>query len=171
MDLGHLEEMVSSLVDASIAPTTKTVYMSGQRKYLDFCESIQCQPLPMTEDRACLFVVYLTDIGLKHSSIKGYLPAIRRLQVVAGLGNPFSASWSLLECTLKGVKHQEARSLVTRPQSRLPITPGILRHLRGIWGRSPHDYDAIMLWAACCMCFFFWFFKVGGGNCIIHAGV
>lgn len=154
MDLGHLEEMVSSLVDASIAPTTKRVYMSGQRKYLAFCESIQCQPLPMTEDRACLFVAYLTDLGLKHSSIKGYLSAVRRLQVVAGLGNPFSASWPLLECTLKGVKRQEARSSVTRPQSRLPITPGILRHLRGIWGRNPHDYDAIMLWAACCMCFF-----------------
>ena len=113
---------------------------------------------------------YLTDIGLKHSSIKGYLSAVRCLQVVAGLGNPFSASWPLLECTLKGIKCQEARSSVTRPQSRLPITPGILRQLSGIWGRSPHDYDAIMLWAACCIAFF-WFFKVGGGNCIIHAGV
>ena len=70
MDIGHLEEMVSSLVDASIAPTTKRVYMSGQRKYLAYCESIQCQPLSMTEDRA-LFVAYLMDIGLKHSSIKG----------------------------------------------------------------------------------------------------
>ena len=50
VDLGHLEEMVSSLVNASIAPTTKRVYMPGQRKYLAFCESIQCQPLPMTED-------------------------------------------------------------------------------------------------------------------------
>ena len=124
MDLGYLEEMVSSLVDASIAPTSKRVYMSGQRKYLAFCESIQCQPLPMTEDRACLFVAYLTDLGLKHSSIKGYLSAVWHLQVVAGLGNPFSASWPLLECTLKGVKRQEARSSVTRPQSRLPITPG-----------------------------------------------
>ena len=94
VDLGHLEEMVSSLVDASIAPTTKRVYMSGQRKYL---ESIQCQPLPMTEDRVCLFVAYLTDLGLKHSSIKGYLSAVRHLQVVAGLGNLFSASWPLLE--------------------------------------------------------------------------
>ena len=36
VDLGHQEEMVSNLVDASIAPTTKRVYMSGQRKYLAF---------------------------------------------------------------------------------------------------------------------------------------
>ena len=115
-------------------------------------------------------MAYLTDIGLKHSSIKGYLSVVWRLQVVAGLGNPFSASWPLLECTLKGVKHQEARSSVTRPQSRLPITPGLLRNLRGFWGRNPHDYDAIMLWAACCLCFFV-FFKVRGGNCVIHAGV
>ena len=82
-------------------------------------------------------------MGLKSLLFDTVCPSFHGLQVD-----------TYVECTLKGVKHQEARLSVTRPQSRLPITPGILRHLRGIWGRNPHDYDAIMLWAACCMCFF-----------------
>ena len=43
---------------------------------------------------------------------------------------------------------------VTRPQVRLPITPRILRQMRSVWEKKPHDHDAIMLLAACCTCFF-----------------
>ena len=32
--------------------------------------------------------------------------------------------------------------------------PGLLRLLRVFWGKTPHDQDCIMLWAACCTCFF-----------------
>ena len=44
------------------------------------------------------------DEGLQHNSIKGYLSAIRRLQIVRGLGDPFVASWPLLEYTLRVIK-------------------------------------------------------------------
>ena len=49
-------------------------------------------------------MVYLVDSKLKHATIKGYLSAVRRLQVVAGMGDPFAGSWPRLECALKGVK-------------------------------------------------------------------
>ena len=116
-----------------------------------FCNNSNSPPLPLTESHLCLFVAHLADEGLKHTSIKGYLSAIRRLQIVQGLGDPFVASWPLLECTLKGIKLRQAKSAATRSKSRLPITPNKLRRS---WERDRHNADNIMLWAACCTCFF-----------------
>ena len=106
------------------------------------------------EVQLCTYVAHLTEEGLQHATIKGYLSAIRRAQIVGGMGDPFVASWPLLECTLKGIKLQQAKRRASHPQSRLPITPGILRQLRKSWETSSQDLDNIMLWAACCMCFF-----------------
>ena len=154
LDFGRLEGLVRGFIEASIAPSTARVYASGQRRYLTFCRNSNSPPLPLTESHLCLFVAYLADEGLKHTSIKGYLSAIRRLQIVQGLGDPFVASWPLLECTLKGIKLRQAKSVATRSKSRLPITPNILKHLRKFWEKDRHNADNIMLWAACCTCFF-----------------
>ncbi len=108
----------------------------------------------MTEKQLCRYVSGLAEEGLQHSSIKGYLSAIRRLQIVWGAGDPFQASWPLLECTLKGIKLKQAKSAASRPRQRLPITPAILRKLRKVWEQEKESWDNIMLWAACSMCFF-----------------
>lgn len=154
MDIGRLEEMVGEFVKASIAPSTARVYATGQKRYLSFCRDSKSAPLPTSEHKLCLFVAHLASEGLQHSSIKGYLSAVRRLQIVQGLGDPFVASWPMLECTLRGIKMRQAKKVATRPASRLPITPDILRLLRKHWERESRDPDCIMLWAACCMCFF-----------------
>lgn len=91
--------------------------------------------------------------GLQHASIKGYLSAIRRLQIVKGLGDPFASSWPLLEYTLRGLKLRQARDK-SRPEKRLPVTPDILRKLRKVWSEDTQCVDNIMLWAVCCMCFY-----------------
>ena len=91
----------------------------------------------------CLYVAHLADEGLKHSSIKGYLSAIRKMQVVSGMGDPFVAAWPLLECTLKGIKLRQTKHLATRPKSRLPITPAILKQLRQFWEKNKHNLDHI----------------------------
>lgn len=70
------------------------------------------------------------------------------------MGDPFEASWPLVECTLKGIKLKQAKRLVTRPRTRLPITPPLLRSMRKFWEEKASDNNNIMLWAACCMCFF-----------------
>ena len=41
-----------------------------------------------------------------------------------------------------------------QPRPRLPITPVILGKLRVAWEKTRHDYNSIMLWAACTTCFF-----------------
>ena len=64
----------------------------------------QLSYLALIEEKACFYVAYLVDSKLKLRMMKGYLSAVRRLQVIAGLGDPFAGSWPLLECALKGVK-------------------------------------------------------------------
>ena len=62
-----------------------------------------------------------------HLLIKGYLSAVRRMQIVFGLGEPFVASWPLLECTLQGIKLGQAKRAVTHSQPRLPCRPSSAR--------------------------------------------
>ncbi len=92
--------------------------------------------------------------GLKHSTIKVYLSAIRFLQIASGLGDPFTrTSWPRLEYVLKGIKRNQAEK-GAKPKPRLPITPMILRKLRTVWEPSAPQRDIKMMWAACCLCFF-----------------
>ena len=81
------------------------------------------------------------------------LSAIRRLQILGGMGDPFVASWPLLEAALRGVKLRRAKSKESRPRTRMPVTPTVLRNLKGVW-EERQKFDNIMLWAACCMCSF-----------------
>ena len=99
-----------------------------------------------------MFAVFLAKQGLKHQSIKGYLSALRHLQIAEGLGDPFlPGAFPRLEYVLKGVKHTP--SAQARPP-RLPITPPILRRLWGLWSKQAHNPGIVMLWAACCLGFF-----------------
>ena len=54
-----------------------------------------------------------------------------------------------LEYVVKGLK----RSTAGPKRTRLPITPEILRQLKGVWLEWPNQRDASMLWAAVKMCF------------------
>ena len=38
LDVGYLEEVVSRLVEASVVPSTRKTYLSGQRRYFSFCK-------------------------------------------------------------------------------------------------------------------------------------
>lgn len=154
MDIGRLEELVDKYAQCSIAPSTSRVYLAGQKRYLSFCSCANLSPLPLCEKHVCSYVVYLAEQGLQHSSIKGYLSALRRLQILRGMGDPFVASWPMLECVLKGVKLKQAKCSVSRPSKRLPITPTLLRFMRKFWEADGKNTDNIMLWAACCMAFF-----------------
>ena len=154
LDFQRLEFLAQDHVNDSLAPSTKRVYATGQRRYLEFCKLHKLTSFPATENQLCIFVASLVEDGLQYSSIKGYLSAIRRLQIAQGFGDPFSASWPLLEYTLRGIKLRQARHPETRAKKRLPITPDILRKLRESWERDKHYHDNIMLWASCCTCFF-----------------
>ena len=63
--------------------------------------------------------------------------------------------FSLVE---RGIRKEKARDYTAKP--RLPITPPILLQVKALWSLHDIDYDKVMLWAACCMCFF-GFFRLG----------
>ena len=64
-----------------------------------------------------------------------------------------------LEYVLSGIKRVEARAGPS-PRSQLPITIGIMHHLRAVWLADPQNLDHIMLWAAACV-FLFGFLRAG----------
>jgi len=91
--------------------------------------------------------------GLACFSIRTYLSGVRQLQIAVGFPDPHIDRMPRLSQILKGIKVQAARA-GTQPCSRLPITPPILRKLRGVWLGDHPDFNKTMLWAATTTIFF-----------------
>ena len=71
------------------------------------------------------------------------------------LGHHHSYSQELtpsLEQVLQGIKRDQLRFNPQR--ERLPITADIMLCIHAVLGWSKHDYNSIMMWAACCVAFF-----------------
>ncbi len=99
-----------------------------------------------------MYVAYLANQGLKHQSIKGYLSALRHLQIAELGSNPYAPGvFPRLEYVLKEIKHSPSAQ---SRSPRLPITPPILLALKQLWSTLAQDPDIVMLWAACCLGFF-----------------
>ena len=60
------------------------------------------------------------------------------------------ASMPQLEYVIRGVRRLGGKGQT----ARLPISPSHLLLMRAAWERLPNRFDAVMLWAATCMCFF-----------------
>ena len=126
-------------------------YSSAQKRYLSFCQMYQIPPLPLSETSVCLFAAFLAHQGLKSQSISTYLSGLRHLQVSAGLQPPQRSTWPRLQYVLKGI----ARSQLTSVRRRLPITAAIMTRLQGaIPSVCTNQYEAKLLWAACCLGYF-----------------
>ena len=152
LDLPQLEADVQMFFERGVASSTAGTYQSAKRRYACFCQAANCQLLPLTEASLSKFVSYLANQKLKHQTIKVYLSALRHLQIAEGLGNPFlPGSFPRLEYILKGIKHTPSAQ---SKETRLPITPPILKSLWSVWSSQVNDPDVVMLWAACCLGFF-----------------
>ena len=147
--------MVEYYLTQSLAPSTQKTYKSGKTKYINFCTQSDYDPLPVVEDTLCKFAASIADQGLKHTTIKSYLSAIRHnMQIMSGFGDPFVQSLPKLEYVLRGIKLDQAKKGQGNVRVRLPMTPSILRKMRVVLERERSNFDNIMLWAACCTCFF-----------------
>lgn len=160
MDLTGLGATVQMLFKHALAPTTQKSYSSAQQRFLLFCKKFAVAPLPLTEHLLCHYVAFLYEEGLAHSSMKGYLSALRQLQISFNLPDPNLAAMPRLNQVLRGAKVLRGKQGRNCGNRKLPITPVMLRQIRKLWQSHQHDLLHIMLWAVCCVCFF-GFFRSG----------
>ena len=141
-------------MDASLAPSTRRSYPSGQSRFLQFCTSFRLlhpsgSPYQASESTLELFASYLSS-SLTHQTIKCHLAAVRSLHIERGLPDPLSNA-PRLELVLRGIKRSQAARYPANPD-RLPVTRATLLTIRGSLNLSaPDDY---MFWAAACTAWF-----------------
>ena len=151
LDVCQLEDNVSFYLGQALAPSTRQSYKSGQRRFVQFCQEATLQPFPLSEQLLSMFVAYLGKENLSYQTIKSYLSAIRFLSISTGQGDPFRpGAMPVLQYVLRGIKRMPKSS----PQTRLPVTPVVLRTLKMQWERHASNCDFVMLWAAYCVGFF-----------------
>ena len=134
-----------------LAPSTRQVYGSAQRQFLNFCSQdipsdLGHPLLPASEQTLMRFCAHLAD-RLHHSSIKVYLSAVRSLHIDYGYPDPLSNCLQL-QRLLRGIKRHQGSNL---PQ-RQPVTADLMGVLHQSLDLS--NPDNVMLWAACCLGFF-----------------
>ena len=141
--------------------SSRCSYESAQKHFLLFCQDANFSPTSVSEELLCGYVAFLSKEGLKHTSIKSYLSAVRYMEITLGLPDPFAVSMPCLEQVLKGIKVWQGRQGQNKPNQKLPISPEILQQMKSLWLPHERDLTFTMLWAACCICFcFFWGFSV-----------
>ena len=157
-NVGDLNADIQKYSSLSVAASTKQTYTSGVRRFLDFCtlhsphRSIY---LPTNEETLFQYVAYLAKT-IKHSSIKGYLAAVRHLHIRSGYDLDLK-KFLRLQLICRGIKRSQGDSTCIR----LPITINYLKLFFPLLAiPTTTRYDSIMVWAAMTLAFF-WFPPLG----------
>lgn len=134
-----------------LAPSTRKVYASAQRKFVDFCTQLgrvhtNGSPCPADEWTLCLFVSSLSNT-VQQSSIKVYLSAVRSLHIELGFPDPL-VNCLRLQRVVRGVKRCQGSS----QYQRLPITDSVMFVIFKSLDMSLPDH--CMFWAACSLAYF-----------------
>ncbi len=77
----------------------------------------------------------------------------------SGTNDLFKSGLPRLHYVLRGIRKAEA-SKAGPVRERRPITPDLLRKIRGVWNPRAEEHNILMLWAACCLAYF-GFLRVG----------
>lgn len=132
-----------------IATSTRKVYSTAEKLFIEFCARTNRTPLPAEESTLILFVTELAQMR-EHSTIRSYLSGVRFIHITNGLQNPLENT-PRLDLVLKGIRRVKPK----RTNPRLPITPAVLRRLQqGLRCGTLHKLDEAMMWAACSLAFF-----------------
>ena len=131
-----------------LATSTVKSYQSAQRSFLKFCNQLDITPLPAQEWTLIIYAAHLAQT-VSVSTIKMHMAAIRHLHIIQGLDPPPTTS-PRIHLVINGI--QRVRPRVS--QSRLPVTPTILRRVKAVLDQDPLGFNNRLLWAACCTAFF-----------------
>ena len=158
--LGDVNADIQNYLSLSVAASTRKTYSSGERRFLDFCTlHSPHKPIPTDEETLIQYVAYLAKT-IKHSSIKGYLAAVRHLHICSGYDLNLK-KFIRLQLVCRGMKRSQGDS----SRIRLPIT---ITHLKLFFQLlaipNTTSYDSIMLWAAMTLAFF-GFLRLGEMTC------
>ena len=151
-----MEEDVQRYFEHGLAESTRRTYQAGIKKFVNFCAMYN--PLPVSQSVLCLFITYLANLGLAYGTIRTYLAAIRYLHISRDLPERRSTPMPKLSLVERGIRRTKSSELSGR--QRLPIIPSILRQIGALWSTRAHEFDIVMLWAACCTAFL-GFFRMG----------
>ena len=130
------------------------------RRFDAFCTHFNItSPFPVTEHLLCCFAAFLADQGLTPQTVKGYLAAVRNMQVSLGLPDPRDqSSLPMLKRVQAGI--QRKRSMAgPASRTRLPITASVLERIRRQLESSSHP-NKELVWAVAGTAFF-GFFRLG----------
>ena len=146
LDSSALELQCYHFLVQGLALSTRSSYLSGQKKFYNFCSQLGKahpfgSPCPTDEWTLCLFATFLANT-VKHSTIKVYLSAVRLLHIEQGFADP------LVEClrlrrVLRGIKRTQGDS----SSLRLLVTDDVLMMIFHALDLSLPDH--CMFWAAC----------------------
>ena len=152
MDVAAISRAVLHYYQRGLASGTQQTYQAGLYKYITFCKLINHTAIPTAESTLLLFVAYLGQQGLMHTTIKAYLAAIRSLHVASGNHQAFYTQLTpCLQQVLKAIKKEQASH---QPTVRLPITISVMRQIKAVITTQPWKYHTTMMLAACCVAFF-----------------
>ena len=157
--LQQWRQRFSAIFIKGLALSTHKTYGAAMKQFFTFCThfNILC-PFPVTEHLLCCFAAFLVDRGLAPQTVKGYLAAVRNMQVSLGLPDPSDqSSLPMLKRVQAGI--QRIRSMAGPSRTRLPITASVLERIRGQLESSNHHHEELLRAVACTA--FFGFFRLG----------
>ncbi len=130
------------------------------KRFHGFCDRYNVvSPFPVTEMLLCSFAAFLADQGLAPQTGKGYLAAVRNMQISLGLPDPRDqSSMPMLRRVQAGI--QRVRAISGPPsRTRLPITASVLGQIKVQLMAMSHPHKEL-IWAIACTAFF-GFFRLG----------
>ena len=153
LDIPSLHRSVQRYYSLGSAPSTWKAYNSGINQYSKFCSLATRDTVPTSESTLLLFVTHLASLKLSHSTIKVYLSRVHSLHVAQGHHDSFNKCLTpRLYQVIKDI--QKDNVIIHAPRIPRPITIEIMKGIKEVLLQNPHDYNNIMMWAACCLAFF-----------------
>lgn len=132
LDLSALYRSVERFFRNKIAPSTQLSYNSAKCRFLQFCTRAKVNPLPVSENLLCRYVMFLANDGLAPATIMVYLSAVQHLHLAMNYPDPNIGEMAKLKQVIKGAK----------------------REMKEVWSKEAERFDNVMIWAACCLCYF-----------------